>query len=119
MGLGMQSHAGLTIMSYALLNAPQDLEIFRLLYVTDVEDILNREFNEEDQEVGIRLIFDNSRMAKEWKKDLAIEYGHDCAACFHDDSFCHIREPYRRSMNAKHHVTFLMVVRDIVIVTMS
>ena len=57
--LGMQSHAGLAIMSYALLNAPQDLEIFRLLYVTDVEDILNREFNEEDQEVGIRLIFDN------------------------------------------------------------
>ena len=34
-------------------------------------------------------------MAKEWKRDLAIEFGHDCAACFHDDSFCHIRDPYR------------------------
>merc|ERR1719429_250465 len=34
-------------------------------------------------------------MAKEWKRDLAIEMGHDCAACFHDDSFCHIRDPYR------------------------
>ena len=57
--LGMQSHAGLTIMAYALKNAPQDLEIFRLLYVTDVEDILNHEFNEEDQTFGIRPIFDN------------------------------------------------------------
>ena len=55
--LGMQSHAGLTIMAFALKHLPDDFESVKYYYKKDVENLLTR-FSNENQQFGILPIFE-------------------------------------------------------------
>ena len=57
--LSVQSHAAFSIVTYASINQePSEFAVTKVLYMVDVNHILDNQFDEENQYLGVRAIFD-------------------------------------------------------------
>ena len=57
--ISVQSQTALSIVVYAYAHLePSDFEVAKTLFLLDINDIIEKQFNDENQKLGIRAIFD-------------------------------------------------------------
>ncbi len=80
--LAVESFAALTILIYAKDKFnPETLEEYRRFYVNDIENILNQQFNANDQQNGLQAVLDASAFTTEWPNRISKEKPNSSDGC--------------------------------------